>query len=295
MSAEPLIHWPQPMIELLGFTSQFLTAGAIGFRYSALRPLRLAREAEERAVFERATARAAAIGLAALALGGALLALKLPEFAGRQHVSVITLLSAPNPVTLQVGFLLLAAAGCALALGRRALGWPIAALAVIAGALRSAFFAEWPRLVNPAHELAAGFWIGTLFLLLVLGWPAVMGSGLSAARRTAMIAAMVNAFSPLALASFGILAVFGVVTAWLHLKRLQALWTTPYGAALIVKLCVVLVVVLLGARNWRGLKPRMDSEDGVKAIGRSARIELAFATLVLLVTSVLVSLPSPGR
>ena len=33
---EPLIHWPQPFVEYLGFLAAFLAAGAVGFRYSAL-------------------------------------------------------------------------------------------------------------------------------------------------------------------------------------------------------------------------------------------------------------------
>ena len=54
-----------------------------------------------------------------------------------------------------------------------------------------------------------------------------------------MVADLVNAFSSLALVSAGVLATFGVITAWQHLHTLAALWTTPYGVTLIVKLLVV--------------------------------------------------------
>jgi len=103
----------------------------------------------------------------------------------------------------------------------------------------------------------------------------------------------VNQFSPLALGSAAVLATFGVITAWRHLKRLDALWTTPYGYALIAKLCVVAGVVALGAWNWRRQKPRLGTEGGAIALKRSARAELALAGVVLVLTAVLVSLPSP--
>jgi hypothetical protein len=54
---------------------------------------------------------------------------------------------------------------------------------------------------------------------------AVLGRGRTVAAG-ALAAEMVNAFSPLALASAAVLAVFGAITAWTHLKVLAALWTT---------------------------------------------------------------------
>jgi putative copper export protein len=90
-----------------------------------------------------------------------------------------------------------------------------------------------------------------------------------------------------------VLAISGVVTAWRHLKYVAALWTTSYGFALIVKLCVVVIVLALGAWNWRRVRPSLGTEAATGALRRSATAELAFAGLVLLITSVLVSLPSP--
>jgi putative copper export protein len=104
---------------------------------------------------------------------------------------------------------------------------------------------------------------------------------------------MVYAFSPLALASAGVLATFGAITAWRNLGVLSSLWSTPYGFALIAKLCVVAVVVALGAWNWRRQRPRLGSEDAAHALRRSARVELATATVVLAITAILVSLPEP--
>jgi putative copper export protein len=63
--------------------------------------------------------------------------------------------------------------------------------------------------------------------------------------------------------------------------------------ALDVKLILVLIVVMLGAWNWRRVRPSLGAEGSEQTIRRSARMELTFAALVLIVTSVLVSLPSP--
>ena len=88
---------------------------------------------------------------------------------------------------------------------------------------------------------------------------------------------------------------FGVITAWRHLKYLSALWTTPYGYALLLKLALVAAVFSFGAWNWRRQRPRLGSESAATALRRSAWSELAAAGLVLLATAVLVSLPTPGR
>jgi putative copper export protein len=63
--------------------------------------------------------------------------------------------------------------------------------------------------------------------------------------------------------------------------------------ALDVKLIFVLIVVVLGAWNWRRVRPSLGVEGSEETIRRSARMELTFAGLVLIATSVLVSLPSP--
>jgi copper transport protein len=108
---------------------------------------------------------------------------------------------------------------------------------------------------------------------------------------------MVRGFSPLALGSFGTLATFGLLTAWLHLGELDRLWTTPYGKTLLVKLGVVALVLMFGAWNWRRQKPRLGSESAARSLRASAIAELVIASLVLIVTSVLVVMPDaiPGK
>jgi copper transport protein len=172
-------------------------------------------------------------------------------------------------------------------------GWIPAALGVIVGVLRPALFGQWSRMLNPMHSLGGGLWIGTLFLMLVTALPLAMRVAHTPERRAALTMRLVGAFSPLALASAAMLTVFGVLTAARHLKHPSALWTTPYGIALIVKLCAVSAVLALGAWNWRRLKPRLGEPEALPLLRRSALTEVAAAGVVLAVTAVLVSLPSP--
>jgi putative copper export protein len=115
----------------------------------------------------------------------------------------------------------------------------------------------------------------------------------SAADREQTVAEMVHRFSVVGLGGAGLLGITGLITGWTHLNPLAALWTTPYGYALIGKLCVVMVVLGLGAWNWRRVGPALGADGGARTIRRTASIELAFAALVLFITAILVSLPSP--
>lgn len=297
--AESLIEWPKPIVEGLGFVSNFLLTGALGFRASVLRG-RLAAAATEASstevlgrIYSDSARGAATIGISGALLGGALLAFDLPEQAARKHLAIPAFVAGNAQVALQIGFLVLAVIGFVLAMRNVRAGWVLAAIGVVCGALRAAFVGRWASLVNPMHVLAGGLWIGTLFVLVVAGITAVLRDEPARDHRGAVVADMVNAFSPLALVAASVLVLFGVITAWRHLKRLDALWTTPYGYALIVKLCLVAVVFALGAWNWRKQRPTLGSEAAAISIRRSARAELMVAGLVLVVTSIVVSLPTP--
>jgi putative copper export protein len=289
MPQEPLLTWWEPVTQYLEFLSVFLPAGAVGFRYSSLR----AGLAEGDSVYQDAARRAAGIGLAGTVIGAMLLARALPALAARRHVTVTALVTHSVQPALQLLLPTLAVIGFLMAQRRLASGWPLAAAGVVLGQLRGILGGQWLRLVNPLHVLFGGLWIGTLFVLVVAGISAVLRDEPAGPRRGAIVADMVNRFSPLALVASGFLVLFGVITAWQHLRVLSALWTTPYGYALIAKLCVVLVVFGLGTWNWRRRRPALGSEDSAHAIRRSATGELAAAAVVLACTAVLVSLPSP--
>jgi putative copper export protein len=290
MQAEPLLQWSDPVKEFIGFVALFFGAGAIGFRFFALSGWRIE---TDRAFYDDAAKRAAGLGLAGVILSLILAAIELPSLAARRHLAVGAFVTSDAATMMEIGFLLLAVIGYLLAVAGVRAGWPLAAIGVIAGALRLVFLGQWSRLVNPVHSLAAGLWIGTLFVLVIAGLSALLRHEPIRERRGAIAADMVNGFSPLALTMGGVVVLFGLITAWRHLHRISNLWATPYGIALIIKLIFVACVFALGAWNWRRQRPTLGSEQAAVSIRRSSITELTIATIVLVVTAIIVSLPSP--
>lgn len=294
MAAEPLLEFPQVCLELASFLGAFAASGAVGFRFTLRGALAGGGVSPEaRAGIPGMAARSARLGLAGLGLAAVLLAFRLPALAVRRHATVAHLLTTDPALILQVTLLALGLVGFALAATRRDLGWVLAGVAVLGLPLRGLVTGDPLRLVNPVHVLAGGLWIGTLCHLWFFGIRGARGGGPGARAADGLVAALVRAFSPLALGAFGLLAALGVVTAWRHLKRLDALWTTPYGYALLLKLALVAAVLALGAHNWRRVAPTLGGAPGTETLRRTARLELLLAGLVLVVTAVLVSLPSP--
>jgi copper transport protein len=300
VQAEPLIHWADPVKEYIGFVAQFLALGAVGFRYVVVRD-QLARlrgsgidayDAEQ-AVYRDATHRAAVVGLVAALVQLAQFALGLPEAASRAHLAASQLLASNAQVGAQALLLVAACIGFAMAAARVKAGWPLALVGVLAAPLTGIFSQSIWRLVNPVHRLAAGLWLGTLFVLVVAGLSALLRNEPARERRGIIAADMVNRFSPLALTCGMVVVISGLVTAWRHLNPLSSLWTTPYGYAFLAKLCFVAVVFALGAWNWRRLRPTLGTAEAANAIRRSAERELGVAAVVLAITAVLISLPSP--
>jgi putative copper export protein len=296
MQAAPLLHWSDPVRQFVGFVASFLATGAVGFRYAAVRdrltgpdPFAVA----ERTVYGDATQRAAALGLLGAIVQGVLLVMGLPGAAAHAHVSVGHLVTTDPQTVASCTLLGAAIVGLALAAVRRWSGWPVAAAGIVGGPFVGIVTGQWSRLVNPVHGLVGGLWLGTLFVLVVAGLTAVLRDEASRDRRGAIAADMVHGFSPLALTCGMLLVLSGLVTAWQHLNPLSSLWSTPYGYTLLVKLCLVAMVFGVGAWNWRRQRPLLGTEDGAIAIRRLSAMELTAATLVLVVTAILVSLPSP--
>jgi copper transport protein len=277
--------------ELLQFVGYFLAIGAVGFRFGVARRVRgISEEA-------KAILRADNAGLFGL-LGVILIALSV---LGGPYVDSITnhktfaesLPKNLGPFELKLAMLTLAFLGFALVRVSSSIGWTLAAIGILVVVLQPVYTGKLAGKVNAVHILGASTWLGTLLVLTLIGIRGVIRSATAGPQRAQLVADVVNSFSPLALVAASIVAITGVTTAWLHLKRISSLWTTSYGIALDIKLVFVLIVVVLGAWNWRRIRPSLGSEGSEQTIRRSARMELTFAALVLIVTSVLVTLPSP--
>ena len=290
MPNEPLLSWSDPVKELISFLALFLAAGAIGFRFSALRR---ARVEADRPLYDDAASRAARLGAVGALVSLIALAVALPGLASRKHLGVVAFVSSDISTLIQVSCLVLAVIGFVLAASRYSAGWVAAAIGVIVGALRAGLLGQWSRLVNPIHSLAAGLWIGTLFVLVVVGLGSLVRYEQGRDRRATIAADMINAFSPLALSMGAVVVCFGLITAWRHLHVLSNLWSTAYGYALMVKLALAAMVFALGAWNWRRQRPLLGTDEAASSIRRSATSELVVAALVLVATAVVVSLPAP--
>lgn len=103
-----------------------------------------------------------------------------------------------------------------------------------------------------------------------------------------LLPVLVPRFSPVAMVSVGFLIATGTLASWIHLPDFGALWSTGYGRLLLLKMGLVLGVLGLGAMNWKRLTPLLTTVEGPPAMRRAAAVELAVATVVLLVTAMLV-------
>ncbi len=197
----------------------------------------------------------------------------------------------------QAGFALLAAVAGAVSVWRPRTGWWIAALAV-AGAWITlpmtghamSFESRLPWVAQVAHGIGAGAWIGALAVLA-----AVVSGLVSEPPGHGRTAGLVIEFSPMARAAVGAIVLSGALMSFLYLRAPADLWTTGYGRVLVLKVFLFLVTGAVGAYNWRILLPRLGNEPGTRALLRSARLELALAAGVLLVTAVLVHLAMPAE
>jgi uncharacterized membrane protein len=277
--------------ELLRFVGSFLAIGAVGFRFGIVRQIRGMSDEAKGVLRGDNAALLGVIGVVLLGL----------SFLGAPYIDSVTqhktfaesLPKNPQQFEFKMTMLAFALVGFLLVRVASSVGWTLAAIGILLVELQPVYTGRFSSKVNAVHISAASTWLGTLLVLVLIGIRGVTRSTTAGIQRAELVADLVNSFSPLALVASAIVAITGVTTAWLHLKRISSLWTTSYGMALDVKLIFVLIVVVLGAWNWRRVRPSLGVEGSEETIRRSARMELTFAVLVLITTSVLVSLPSP--
>ncbi|MEO7102732.1 MAG: CopD family protein [Gemmatimonadaceae bacterium] len=284
-------------LEYAGFLAYLGIFGALGFRWLVLLRTNASRSGADGAtgvslgLAEIGAARIGVIGTLFMLLN---LFMSISARAADKGLTFsATVAAGGNRYIIAFGFALVFLAAFAAAIKRVRAGWIVAAIAGVCYALQGITSGKWKPIVNPIHEVSASLWIGTLFVMVVAGLPAILRSDLPSEDRGSLVADMVGTFSPVAIGASLLLVLTGITTAWIHLKFVAALWTTPYGYALDLKLVFVATVIVLGAWNWRRMRPQLGSEQAGRAIHRSATRELFFAGIVLVITGVLVSLPSP--
>ena len=139
------------------------------------------------------------------------------------------------------------------------------------------------------HVLAAGTWLGSLGVMLVLFfYPGFAGTDRSA------LGELVPGFSAVALGSAAILVSTGLFASWLHLPSASALVGSGYGLLLLAKLTVVASVAGLGYVSWRRWQRSLRDRGTAEIHPRLALTELIIAHVVLALTAALVGTAPPG-
>jgi copper transport protein len=289
-------------IRWLAFISIFLAIGSVVFRRFVILP------APTDPFSHIASNNAATLGLVASVAAVLAAILKLArESSDMPDIAVSTMLFGSTWglsifVTMLAG--LVAAAGFRAAhsndVSPRRIGWTVASAAAMVLGITPAFGGhaiggDTPYLAVPAdivHVIAGSAWLGTLAVILIVGIPAALKAP-DDKHPGGRVATLINRFSPIALLCGGAVVATGVGSSVIRLPRLDSLWTTIYGFVLILKLVFVLFLFGAGAWNWRRMKPRLTGDNAISPMRSSASFELLLASIVLVLTAVLVALETP--
>jgi putative copper export protein len=190
-------------------------------------------------------------------------------------------------------------ATAAFFLARRRAGWLAVVLTVLVSLWSSTLTGHavehpWgPRvgvMLQGLHVAGGAVWLGTLAVLLATMMPETRGHP----EHEILVARLVHAYSPVALAGAATLALAGVLLSIGYVGSFGALAASAYGRTLLVKLALLGGILCLGYHNWRRLRPVLGAPPGARRLRRSASAELALGTALLAVTAVRVALPAPG-
>jgi copper resistance protein D len=132
----------------------------------------------------------------------------------------------------------------------------LAAMMLCAGALiammrsASGHAADWgdltfSELIDWLHLMASALWGGGLLTLCIV----VLPVALKLSERRRLLADVARRFSIFAGVALFVVLLTGLYNAWLQVGSIRAMWKTPYGQTLLVKLLLVFPVLALGAAN----------------------------------------------
>ena len=149
------------------------------------------------------------------------------------------------------------------------------------------------------HVLAGSVWVGGIACLL-LALPGATRK-LEGAERSRLLLATLARFSPIALGAVVVIAITGVVQAYIDVRSFHGLFHTTYGALIIVKVALLSSLIGLGWVNRDRVIPALErlvgdgsSPGGVGELARrTMRGELALMLCVFGVTAALISYAPP--
>ena len=145
---------------------------------------------------------------------------------------------------------------------------------------------------DAVHLCAAGLWIGGLTpLAIFLAHVPVFSSDKK-------VVLVLERFSTLSLCCVSVLIVSGISNSWLLVGSIHALFTTPYGRLLLVKLALFGILIGFGARNRLTIKTKLlraqTSLDLLPQIRRNVIYEACLGAAVMAIVACLGVTP-PAR
>jgi len=146
------------------------------------------------------------------------------------------------------------------------------------------------RVIDLAHLVGGGLWLGTLGVLALTVFPALRDDS-----RIALLAAVVRDFSTPAKVGATLLLLSGGLATWTYSGSLAAIPATSWGQLLLVKLACLAGVAVLGWYNWKVVTPALEGAQPIAPfrLRRAVTIELCLGAVMLAITAFLVAAPLP--
>lgn len=170
--------------------------------------------------------------------------------------------------------------------------------------------------IEIVHVVAMGAWVGGLLALLLVV-PHAVRTRAAGVERSAVLAAVLLRFTPVALVAVAALTLAGTGLSLLSLTTLYDLADTAYGRALFAKIVLLLIVVAIAVLQREYLMPRLeravaaggpsgedagpsgdasapsDPEEAARHVRTAMRGEALLLGVVLIVTGALAGYPPP--
>lgn len=159
-----------------------------------------------------------------------------------------------------------------------------------------------PRLLSVLndwlHLVSGAIWLGGIGLFAIV-WAGTLRKGRPALRH-AVARHVLEPFGRVALPAFAVVSATGLVSLATQLGRVSALWETPYGRLLTVKVVLVGLIAATSAQHALRLRPRVVRAQPAggrdeRRHWRLVRAEPAIGLAVVAVVAFLVTFPLPPR
>jgi copper transport protein len=169
--------------------------------------------------------------------------------------------------------------------------WKFGVWASLVGITLTLSLAGHPVATNPvalsigldmSHMLAVSLWVGPLLII-------VYDRNMWLATDESTSAPSLRWFSRTAGFAVPVIVVTGVIQAWLMLDGFGQILESRYGRTLIVKVCLVVVLIALGAVSRVAMQRKQSG-----SLRQSMGIEVLFGLIILALTSTLVAMPPKG-